>query len=548
MRRPVLRRVSLLLSAIVIATPWAACQQALLAAEAQAAPGAAVSYVTPEATAGALAFPQRVLKAPGMEFLPLEVFTAAGLKEVGIDPVAIEQLLVEVEFAGLPRVGVVARFTEPVPTGPILGPLWKRTVDDKFDGVAYRRAGAMMDVSIYRADDRTLIVAHDDLLRKMVAQQKKALDGTVAKRLADLGQQTDLSAVVSVPALRPYMAMGLGMAPLPPELSDVRVVGELIDRIEVSLRLTAQGHAKLAVQATDAAAAERLCGIMDQAIEFGQKQIRAEAQQHLRSADPIEQALGRYQQRIGGQAFEGLKLDRDGAQLSKSVDWTANPQVQIAVMGVLLGLLLPAVQSAREAARKAASTNNMKQLALAMFMYESAQQHFPARASFDQEGRPLLSWRVHLLPYIDQNALYKQFHLDEPWDSPHNRTLIDKMPAILRSPNSAVQGGKTVYLGVQGPGLFFDGSKGRGMAEIRDGTSNTIMLVEVDDERAVPWTKPADWEADLQQPTAGVGHLRPGAFIAAMADGSVRTIVTSMDSQILRALLTVAGGEVVGAF
>ena len=110
-----------------------------------------------------------------------------------------------------------------------------------------------------------------------------------------------------------------------------------------------------------------------------------------------------------------------------------------------------------------------------------------------------------ILPFIEQDALYKQFHLDEPWDSEHNKQLIAKMPPEYKSPNSKVSGeGKTNYLTVRGPQSVFPGKKALSFQDIPDGTSNTIMTVEVTDDRAVIWTKPDDFEYDPQDPLKGL--------------------------------------------
>src|SRR5262245_66309297 len=100
----------------------------------------------------------------------------------------------------------------------------------------------------------------------------------------------------------------------------------------------------------------------------------------------------------------------------------------------MLALLLPAVQAAREAARRNQSINNMKQITLGMQNHFTAKQTFPAPGG--APGASQLSWRVHILPFIEEEALYKEFHLDEPWDSPHNKALIAKMPAVFRNPRS----------------------------------------------------------------------------------------------------------------
>ena len=221
---------------------------------------------------------------------------------------------------------------------------------------------------------------------------------------------------------------------------------------------------------------------------------------------------------------------------------------------VLVALLLPAVQAAREAARRSQSTNNLKQIALAMHNYHDTFRGFPPAYSVDKDGKPLLSWRVHILPFIEQQALYQAFHLDEPWDSEHNKTLIARMPQVYRSPNSVAEPGKTVYLGNAGKdGVFVPATEGppqppRGLsfAKITDGTSNTIMAVEANDAAAVIWTKPDDFVPRADNPLQGLVGMRPGGFLAALCDGSVRFIAATIDKNTLKALFTRSGGEVVG--
>lgn len=215
-----------------------------------------------------------------------------------------------------------------------------------------------------------------------------------------------------------------------------------------------------------------------------------------------------------------------------------------AVAPVGVALLLPAVQAAREAARRAQSMNNLKQIALAMHNYHDVHKEFPSQWNVDKDGKPLLSWRVQLLPYLEQEALYRQFKLDEPWDSPNNKKLIEKMPAVFRSPNSTAAPGKTNYLGISGPGRFFDGEKVTRLQDITDGTSNTIMVVEANNASAVIWTKPEDYTPAEGNPTAGLTGLRPGGFVVAFCDGSVRFIQQTVNKDVINALFTIAGGEI----
>jgi hypothetical protein len=211
-----------------------------------------------------------------------------------------------------------------------------------------------------------------------------------------------------------------------------------------------------------------------------------------------------------------------------------------------LGLALPAVQSARASARRVQSMNNLKQLALALHAYHAASRSFPPAYTTSKEGKPLLSWRVAILPYIEQQPLYEQFHKDEPWDSPHNKKLLAMMPGVFRSSRSGAAAGMTTYLGVAGPHGVFPGEKGITLAQIIDGTSNTIMLVEVPDAAAVPWTRPGDLVPDLDNPLRGLVGSWPGGFLAAFADGSVRMISYSINPKTLKALFTRDGGELIG--
>jgi prepilin-type processing-associated H-X9-DG protein len=239
--------------------------------------------------------------------------------------------------------------------------------------------------------------------------------------------------------------------------------------------------------------------------------------------------------------------DREGLRLvsREPIPSISSP----AASGVLIALLLPAVQSAREAARRAQCVNNLKQIALAMLNYESANNAFPRPAIVGKDGKPLLSWRVAILPYIEQAALYNKFHLDEPWDSPHNMALIKEMPSAYLCPSRRnPEPGSTTYRVFVGKGAFFEKGQATTIANITDGTSNTIMVVEAGE--AVPWTKPDSdlpFDPDAKASLYGAGSPHPGGLNAVMGDGSVRFLKNSISAEVFRALITRAGGEVVNA-
>jgi hypothetical protein len=214
----------------------------------------------------------------------------------------------------------------------------------------------------------------------------------------------------------------------------------------------------------------------------------------------------------------------------------------------LAATVKPVVGKLQNRAEQAQSMNNLKQIALAMHNYNDAYRHFPTVANFDKNEKPLLSWRVHLLPFLDQVKLYKEFHLDEPWDSEHNKKLIEKMPAVFRSSKNKElnKAGKTNYLVPVGEHMIFTGTdKTISIRDITDGTSNTILTVDVDDDHAVIWTKPEDLKIDPQKPQAGMRNQPSIGFLIGFADGSVHFLRPKIDAKTLNALFTRDGGEVV---
>jgi hypothetical protein len=279
------------------------------------------------------------------------------------------------------------------------------------------------------------------------------------------------------------------------------------------------------VQSQDAQAAKAL----DKLIATGLKAIAGHEQ--LRQALPGFDAL-----------LENLKPDIADNRLTLNLDDKT-----------LTDLLVPGILRVRQASDRIQAMNNLKQIGLALHNYHDVNKAFPAAYSTDKDGKPLLSWRVHILPYLEQEQLYKQFHLDEPWNSPHNKTLIAKMPDIYQSTQqgrlgavrTGLDAGKTTYLGVAAERAMFPGAKPVAFRDVTDGTSKTVFVVDANDRHAVIWTKPADYEYDAGKPMAALlGHY-PDGFLALFVDGSVHVLPKSMSAKMLSALFTRNGGEAV---
>ncbi len=218
------------------------------------------------------------------------------------------------------------------------------------------------------------------------------------------------------------------------------------------------------------------------------------------------------------------------------------------VLSVDLSKLPPADNVFRQAADNALSAVNrrqamqhLKRIGIAMHNNHDVYKRFPDAAIRAADGKPLLSWRVHVLPFLDEMALYKEFHLDEPWDSEHNRRLIERMPDVYRIAGGIAPGKTCVVLPI-GAATAWPEGRGLPIREFTDGTSRTILAVEADNEHAVVWTQPADLAYDPAHPAAGLGHPGKG-FLAGSADGAVHFLPLDAKPETLGALFTPAGRE-----
>ena len=239
--------------------------------------------------------------------------------------------------------------------------------------------------------------------------------------------------------------------------------------------------------------------------------------------------------------------------------------VVIAIIGMLIAFLLPAIPAARPAVFRMQCSNNMKQIALAFQNYHDKHGHFPPAYSVDENGKPLHSWRVLILPYMEreQKALYEKIRLDEPWDSEHNCQFHSQVPREFQCPSFSHRetllyphrsSGPHVpspsgssYSVIYGAEAAFAGSEPTKREDMTGGTSNVIILVER--RTPVNWMNPlSDMTFEtasqgINVDTMGISSYHVGGANVALGDGSVRFIPDTIDNATLRALLVV-GEEV----
>ncbi len=321
---------------------------------------------------------------------------------------------------------------------------------------------------------------------------------------------------------------------------DGRLIADQIRWAALEVDFPPRTQATISIQTSDSEVAKTLSSAVASGLKLVERAVRtswSEALPEAVSAD-LQSAFAMLEPNVETTTVR-LSLGRDAESLA-----------------AIRRLVRPAVAAVLKTSENNRRINQLRQLVLAALNYESANQILPQQASYDAAGRPLLSWRVHLLPYLDEFELYKEFHLDEPWDSPHNRELIARMPAVFADPSSAVRravgdGGRTTFLAPVATETLFP-PRGRlpewqplTIADITDGTSKTILFVEVVPERAVVWTKPEDWEVDWQRVTNGLQRGDRNDFTVALCDGSVRVLSNEIKAETLSAMLTRNGQEVV---
>ena len=419
-----------------------------------------------------------------------------------------------------------------------------------------------LGAGLYAPDAQTLVVGTADALLKVYP---KAAAGA-----SDAGPHP-LKAALAAAADGTkglYAAVNVAKLPLPPDAlaqipeafqplaaaQTLTLSVSLAEIATVDLRLAyADGAAATAAEKSMRQGAEMLRKLIGQyrpvpeGLLFGKAPAKG-----LRKPDELPDALGAVFQIAGlnfaDELLADLPVKREGDALAIRAELPPVMTAYVGLSAVSVGLLLPAVQKVRESAARAQTSNNLKQIALAMHSYHDANGTLPPAAIVNKKGKPLLSWRVAVLPYLEQNALYKQFKLDEPWDSENNLPLSKITIKVYTDPRVPAEPGMTYYKVFVGKDAGFPPLRGRRLTEITDGTSNTLLAVAAGDP--VPWSKPEDFEYDKDKPLPDLSKPFP-VVVTAYMDGSVRVIspeALRQNKNLLRMLIDPADGMVIPNF
>ncbi|HEY7329581.1 MAG TPA: DUF1559 domain-containing protein [Gemmataceae bacterium] len=388
--------------------------------------------------------------------------------------------------------------------------------------------------SVYPLDDRSLVYSEFAAeLRNLIDHPRPKERGALTDVLVQAAEKHTMVLGVNIKEYRDKGQLDQlppGAEPFRP-LSLARWAMLVVDvASESRLEVTAQF------------ASEKDCGAATKAAQSGLDLLRVGLDQGIESlgkdkdAAALTSTLKQFKQPL-----KVMQVEQRGEMLQASMQAKVDPEVTGTVV-------MEGIQKIRESSSRTQSVNNLRQLVLAIATYgDSMKGRLPAQAIYSKDGKPLLSWRVAILPFIDQKPLYNEFHLNEAWDSEHNKKLLAKMPRLYASPHDekTLQEHTTYYQGFVGKGAFFEGKQGvLYPAGFPDGLSNTIMFVEA--SKAVPWTKPEDLPFDPDKPLPKLGLAGARGFLAGMCDGSVRMISHKITQKTLRNAITRNDGEALG--
>ncbi len=496
------------------------------------------SYIPEDALVAIGLRPADVLSDPSTGELVALINTELGFAErlgLPVEHLAEVKLVVIDPRPGpnIPFDRIILRAAQPHDWKGLIGKLGT-TTEKRFLGKSYVQGTEGGELCAYLADDRTLVLAKDAEIQRILVE---ARSGESRPDWAE--SWADVAGGQVVVAANPGKVRALlAKMPPPPEamafLSTFSPLWEQTNGGALGLTLadgmTLAGH----VRCQSPEAAETVHKTLEALLALGGNSL-PQAELHAQQLPPGPRAASLALLKQAKQLLESEKLSRD----DKTVQLTATSGIDAKL---ILNLLLPAVHASRKAAAQSQSSNNLRQLGLAMYNYLEIHKRFPPAVVMGPDGKTPHSWRIELLPYLDGTALYNEYKMDEPWDSENNKRVLTKMPTIFRHPSDSPDSTNTSYLAITGEKTLFSGTQGTQLSDVLDGTALTILLVEVKSD--IPWTKPVDL-AYTPGTVPEVGGWSEGGYHVGLADGSVRFFRHGIEKSVLERLITVADGKTV---
>ena len=320
--------------------------------------------------------------------------------------------------------------------------------------------------------------------------------------------------------------------------SNVKSLWENADYAFISIDTTNGVQYSAIAQSANAESAQRFKGTLEGLLAIA-KGLMPMAKQGTEQLNQISPGLGTMLYTELENTLKGINLTQTGTQTKMTMG------ISQEFLAKVPALLLPAIKSARAAAMANLSRNNLKQIVLAMMNYMDANKKFPAAVMLGPDGKTPHSWRVAILPYIEEQVLYNQYKFDEPWDSENNKKVAATIPQVYRSPLATNGPNCTNYVVLTHPDGVFNSTPGSGtkIRQVVDGLSKTIAVVEANAE--IPWTKPEDLPVVDGQPLPKLGMPGATTFNTAFCDGSVHSLSTALKEELMRNLISMKDGKAI---
>ncbi|HVJ83723.1 MAG TPA: DUF1559 domain-containing protein [Planctomycetia bacterium] len=455
-----------------------------------------------------------------------------GLEEKGIPVTELEEwrMFVAGEGARGTYAGMVFQFAKPVDKSVVTKAMLPgdMTTTEQVGGKEIIRGRFRGSVAVI--DEKTYLVIEGQPMNPGL-ENALAADGSgspAVKRARELGSAPYVLAI-EVAAFKELMKEAPPQAreqfPVPGFFEAMDKVNSLVAVATLDPKATI----KATIETTSEENAKAVKDLIAGALALGKAALAAQKDQILNSVQPDQKELVTTWLDLGAKALAELEVTQDGVKVTAGLIEFISPEELGNKFGAFLAARAGEVGARRE-------SNDLKQIGLALHNYHDAHGKFPSDIT-DKDGKAILSWRVEILPYLEEQSLYNEIKRDEPWDSEHNQKLAAKLPAALKGSSKSAD--KTRYLAIKGKGLAWEEGRATRMQQITDGTSMTIAVVKAAESSAVDWMKPDDLAFDAADPTAKLAD-EGGKFLALFFDGSVQKV--SLKGK-LAALFSISGGE-----
>ncbi|QDT33770.1 DUF1559 family PulG-like putative transporter [Thalassoglobus polymorphus] len=499
-------------------------------AEAASPDGSTLNYVPEDAVAVLIVRPSKVLSNPLVKEMitlmdqanpreKVEEKMADFADEVGVKPEQVDHVLVVVDKNMLDMAPMIAAGgARPSPVVVVQlapGVSSQLILDSVPQGESIEIAGGTGVTTpdggvLFKVSDSRLVYSSKENLDSVL---KNASSGKV-KAMVSKSAASDLALAVDLEPVKVLLQDAMKQNPNPPGMvmTMVMPIVTQLQTLSLGADLEAANILEVNVSTPNVDAAQGVHGMLNGFLGMGKQQY--------------EQAKGEIPEEMQAMAKQLV----DGAELSTSDTIVSLTLPRPENFEKLPEMLKPAFAEAAEAAKRAQKRNDIKQIGLAFHNYHDVYQHFPAVDSNGEKDEAGvrgkgLSWRVHLLPFLEYAPLYEKFNLDEAWDSEHNKALIAEMPAVF---GDNPEGKTSIHVFVGENLAFNEGKPGARIRDYTDGTSNTILAVKAGDDTAEIWTKPGGLKFNAEDPFAALGNIGE-VFMVLLCDGSTRDLSKDLD-------------------